>query len=267
LTGVRNHRRVPYFPFDGIVTIAVGLMAIIPLLTLVVQSFARLWLWPALLPPAWSLRAWGEAFDATSGSLSALMTSAVIAVVVTIVSLLVATPAAAVLARQQFRYKILILFLLFLPILCPPMASVMGLHQVFVQLQLAGSVWGVILVHVIPAIPYATLMLTGSYSRLDPNLEAQARTLGATPAQAFLRVTLPGLAPGLAVAAMFAFLISWSQYILTLLVGSGRVVTLPLALVAAQNAGDEAMAATMCLLLVFPAGLVFVAAGRWLRPR
>jgi putative spermidine/putrescine transport system permease protein len=252
---------------EAAVSVVVATVILVPLLVLAVQSFARLWLWPAAVPGAWSLRAWAEAFDASSGIGAALLTSAMIAVAVAGLSVAVATPAAAVLARRTLRYRTPLLFLVFLPILCPPMASAMGLHHLFVQLNLDGSNAGVILVHLIPAIPYATLMLTGSYSRLDPNLAAQARTLGATRAQSFLRVTLPGLAPGLAIAAMFAFLISWSQYILTLLIGSGRVVTLPLALVAAQNGGDDALAAALGLLLVLPAGVVFLLSARWLRSR
>jgi putative spermidine/putrescine transport system permease protein len=120
-------------------------------------------------------------------------------------------------------------------------------------------------VHLIPAIPYATLLLTGSFSRLETDLEAQARTLGADRWNLLWRVTLPLLAPGIAVAASFAFLISWSQYILTLLIGSGQVLTLPLALVAAQRSGDQALAAAVCLLFLAPTGLLFLLVGRWLR--
>ncbi|MCW5963906.1 MAG: ABC transporter permease subunit [Bryobacterales bacterium] len=249
----------------GMAAALIAVLALLPLATLAVQSLARLWLWPALLPPAWSVRAWEDTFRISSGVLPALGNSLAIAMAVTLISLLIAMPAARTLALSPFRWKSLVFFLLFLPILAPPLAAVMGLHVVFLRLGLAGTVIGVVLVHLIPAIPYATLMLVGSFSRLETDLEAQARTLGATPMVVLRRVTLPLLAPGLAVAASFAFLISWSQYILTLLIGSGQVTTLPLALVAAQRSGDQSLAAAICLLFLAPTGLLFLLVGKWLR--
>lgn len=244
---------------------AIAMLALLPLLTLALQSVARLWLWPALLPPAWSTRAWEETFRASSGVLPSLGNSLLIAVAVTVLSLLIAMPAARALAFATFRGKSAFLFLLLLPVLAPPLASAMGLHLVFLQLGLAGHEAGVALVHLIPALPYATLLLTGSYSRFDRDLEAQARTLGAGRMAVLRHVTLPQLAPGIAVAGSFAFLISWSQYILTLLIGGGQVITLPLALVAAQRAGDQALAAAICLTFLAPTGILFVIVKEWLR--
>ncbi|MCU0229583.1 MAG: ABC transporter permease subunit [Bryobacterales bacterium] len=261
--------RKPAGPVDAISRVSAFILiaglALLPLATLAVQSVGRLWLWPALLPAAWSARAWEEALRPSSGVLTALGNSLGIALLVTVASVALALPAARSLAFTPFRGKAAFFFLLFLPILAPPLASAMGLHLVFLRLGLAGSWLGVALVHLIPAIPYATLLLTGSFSRLETDLEAQARTLGADRWNLLWRVTLPLLAPGIAVAASFAFLISWSQYILTLLIGSGQVLTLPLALVAAQRSGDQALAAAVCLLFLAPTGLLFLLVGRWLR--
>ncbi len=83
-------------------------------------------------------------------------------------------------------------------------------------------------------------------------LEEAARTLGANPWQAFLRVTLPGVA----VAGLFAFLISWRQYVLTLLIGGGNVVTLPMLLFSAASGNDPVI--TSALALAVPAVLALV---------
>jgi putative spermidine/putrescine transport system permease protein len=128
----------------------------------------------------------------------------------------------------------------------------MGAHALFLRYGLTDTLIGVSLSHLISTVPYATLMLTGSFSRLDPDYEAQARTLGAKTLDVWRRVTFPAIAPGLAVAASFAFLISWSQYLTTLLIGGGRVVTLPLTLVAFQRSGDEAIAAALSLVYLAP---------------
>ena len=71
----------------------------------------------------------------------------------------------------------------------------------------------------------------------------------------------------LAVAASFAFLISWSQYLTTLLIGGARIVTLPLTLVAFQRGGDEAIAAALSFVYLAPAAAVAFSVARFLKER
>jgi putative spermidine/putrescine transport system permease protein len=152
-----------------------------------------------------------------------------------------------------------------LPVMAPPLALAMGLHSAFLSYGLADSTFGVMLAHVIPAAPYCTLMLASSFSRIDLDYEAVARTLGASPWGVWRHIILPALAPGLAVAAAFAFLISWSQYLLTLLVGGAQTRTLPLYLVSFQRSGDDAVSAALTLVFLAPAMLVFAVVSRFLR--
>jgi putative spermidine/putrescine transport system permease protein len=240
-------------------------LAVIPTLLLALWSVARGWYWPALLPRAWSDRAWSYVLAPEAGVLAALAVSLGIALAVAALSLLIGLPAAHALARHDFRGRRALLFLLLLPVLVPPLAAGMGVHSLFLRVGLADTALGVVLVHLIPAAPYATLMLAGSLARLDPDYAAQARTLGARRLDVFRHVILPAIAPGLAVAASFAFLISWSQYLLTLLIGGGRVVTLPLSLVAFQRGGDEAVTAALSLVFLAPTLVVFAAVAGFLR--
>src|SRR5260221_657670 len=145
-----------------------------------------------------------------------------------------------------------------------PLAPAMGVHELFLRYGLAETTLGIVLVHLAPAAPYATLMLTGSFSHFDPIWEAQARTLGASRVAVWRHVTLPAIAPGLSVAAAFSFLISWSQYLLTLLIGGGQVITLPMLLVNFQRGGDEAITAALSLVYLCPPALVFAAVARFL---
>jgi putative spermidine/putrescine transport system permease protein len=209
--------------------------------------------------------AWTYVFSRDSGLPSSLATSAGIAAIVSLIAVAVALPAARAVAWREFHGKRALLFLLLLPVLSPPLAAAMGLHAIFLRAGLEDTIAGVILVHLVPALPYAILMLAGSFSRLDPDLEAQARTLGASPVQVFLKVTLPAIAPGVAVAAAFAFLVSWSQYLITLFVGGGRVSTLPLLLVSFLNGGNQAIGAALTLVFILPTILVFMTVSRYLR--
>jgi putative spermidine/putrescine transport system permease protein len=240
-------------------------LAAVPPLLLAAWSLARSWYWPALVPREWSLRAWAYVFSPAAEILPALTTSVVIALSVTALAVAVALPAARALALYEFRGKRAVLAVLLLPVVAPPLASTMGVHGLFLRYGLADTLPGVVLAHLTPAIPYATLMLAGSLAHYDADFEAQARTLGASRLAVWRHVTLPAIAPGLAVAASFAFLISWSQYLTTLLVGGGRVVTLPLALVAFQRGGDEAVTAALSLVFLAPTLAVFSAVARFLR--
>lgn len=240
-------------------------LALLPILLLTVYSFAQSWFWPSLVPGRWSARSWAYVLSDDSGVFAAAGSSLAIAAAVSMLAVVVALPAARAVAWYDFPGKRLLLFLLLLPVLAPPLAAAMGVHSVFLRTRLVETIPGVILVHLIPAVPYAILMLSGSFSRLDPDLEAQARTLGASRFAVLRFVTLPAIAPGLAVAAAFAFLISWSQYQLTILIGGVRVLTLPVVLVSFQRGGNEAITAALSLVFLIPTLAVFVAVSRYLR--
>ncbi|MGH9847743.1 MAG: ABC transporter permease [Blastocatellia bacterium] len=242
--------------------VTVSGLAILPLALLAVWSLARAWFWPALLPRQWSLRAWAYVFSPAADVFNALGLSAGIALMVTLLALVAALLAARALALRDFRGKRLLLFALLLPVLAPPLAATMGMHALFLRYGLADTITGVVLAHLVPAVPYATLMLAGSFSRLDPDLEAQARTLGASRVSVWRYVTMPAILPGLAVAAAFAFLISWSQYLTTLFIGGGRVITLPLIVVAFQRGGDEAVTSALSLVFLLPALMGLGGVGR-----
>jgi putative spermidine/putrescine transport system permease protein len=231
--------------------------ALVPIAIVAVSSIANRWFWPALLPGEWTLRAWRYALAGSGGIASAVATSLSLAVAVAVVAVAVAVPAARALALHDFRGKRVFLFGLLLPMLAPPLAAAMGLHSVFLRFGLTDSLIGVALVHLVPAVPYATLLLAGTFANFDTDYEAQARTLGARRWLVWTRITLPAIAPGLAVATVLAFLVSWSQYVLTLLIGGGRVLTLPLLLVAFQRGGDEAVAAALSIVFVAPALVLF----------
>ena len=149
--------------------------------------------------------------------------------------------------------------------LAPPLASAMGIHKLFLNYGITDQWIGVMLVHLIPSVPYAVLTIMSSFSKLDVDLESQARTLGATNSQVWLRITLPAIAPGIALAASLSFIISWSQYLLTLLTGGGRIVTLPIVLVGFEKSGDPAVAAGMALILMLPPVLLFFIISFWMR--
>lgn len=238
--------------------IALAGVLILPLLPLVVWSFAHGWRFPDLLPQDWSVTAWSHALSAGSGVLRSFAETTLIALASTLIAVLIGFPAGGALGLHRFRGKTAVTLLILAPAILPGIAVVFGLHGLFLRLGLTGTIPGVILAHLIPTLPYMTLIMAAVFSRFDPDIEAQARTLGATPFQTFRLVTLPAILPGLLTGALFAFLVSWSQYLLTLTIGGGRVQTLPLLLFAFASAGRNDITAAVALLYILP-GLAILA--------
>lgn len=230
---------------------------VLPLVPLAIWSFARGWRFPDLLPQAWSLRAWTYALSDTSGVLDSLGVTVFIALGATVLSILVGVPAGRALGQYKFRGKQLIELMILAPIIVPGIAVALGIHSVFISLGLTNTVAGVMLVHLVPTLPYMVLVMAGIFANHDPAFEAQARTLGASPLQTFWHVTLPAIMPGIIVGGMFAFLVSWSQYVLTLLIGGGRVVTLPLLLFNFAASGRHDITGAIGMIYILP-GIVIL---------
>lgn len=244
---------------------AVGAAVLAPFLTLLLWSFSRRWAYPDLLPEAWGLRAWAYLFD-TAGAqvVEALGESLLAAAATALLAVAAGVPAGRALGLYHFRGKDCVAIVLLLPIIVPPLCVAMGLHRWMLEIGLAGSLAGVVLVHLVFSLPYATFVMWGVFSNYDPDYEAQARSLGASRAAVLRRVTVPLILPGVAVAALFAFLLSWSQYVSTLVIGGGKVTTLPILLFALAASGDRPVAAAVSLVFVLPAFGALALGGRHL---
>ena len=248
---------------DAIGCALVGGFIVLPLLPVAVWSISATWFFPNLIPTRIDLRAWEYLFSSNSKVVPAFVTSLIIASVVTVIASLIGLSAGRAMGLHSFRGKRLVYFLVLAPEIVPPLTVAMGNQVAFIRLGLADTVLGVILVQLVPTIPYVTLVMSAVYSNYDLNNEAQARVLGASPLRAFIHVTLPAVFPGLVVAALFAFLIAWSEYIMTLLIGGGVVQTLPLVLFAFATS-DLSVASALCVLFVAPAILIMLISSRFL---
>lgn len=242
--------------------IALAGFLILPVLPLAIWSVAHGWRFPDVLPQDWSGKAWTIALSPRSGILNSFAVTALIAVVSAGLSALIGVPAGRALGLYRFRGKALVTLLLLAPAILPGLAVVFGLHGIILRAGLTGTIPGVILAHLIPVLPYTTLVMAAVFSRFDPAIEAQARSLGATPLQTFRLVTLPAILPGLMTAMLFAFLVSWSQYLLTLAIGGGRVQTLPLLLFSFASAGRNDVTAAIALLYTLPGLLILAVTAR-----
>ncbi len=243
----------------GAGALAVGLVA--PLVPLFLWAVAGEFRYPALLP---QLSGRGPALLLDPAVLAALGTSLVIALTVALLATGVGAAAGRALGLYAFRGRRVVHLLLLAPVIVPTLAVTLGIQVYFIRYGLADSVVGVVLVQLIPTVPYVSLVMAAAFRGLDVDVEDAGRMLGAGPVRRLIYLTLPAVAPGLVVAALFAFLISWSEYILTLLIGGGTVRTLPLLLFAAIGSSDLTAAAALSLVIAVPPVLLVAFTARFL---
>jgi putative spermidine/putrescine transport system permease protein len=237
------------------------LSSIGPMLLLAVWSVSGAWFFPALRPRTVTLAAWRSAVS-DHALISALGTSAVLAIGTAILACGVAVPFGQQLARLAGWRRYVGAAAAFLPVAAPPLALGTGLQVAALAAGLGGTVLGVLLAHLVPAVGYLSLLFLGTFTLLDARPAEAARTLGASQWQVWWRVTLPQLRQPIAEAVAIGFLISWTQFALTLVVGAGAVRTIPLEVYAYVQAGEDRMAAVGALLLILPPALA-LASLRW----
>ena len=182
---------------------------------------------------------------------------------VTVLSVLFGVPAGRALGLYNFPGKRIVEIMILAPIIVPGLAVVLGIDTMFIRYGLSGNIIGVSLVHLVPTLPYMTLVMSGVYANYDVDYELQARSLGAGRWATQRYVTLPAVFPGVVVGALFTFLISWSQYVLTLLIGDGQVETLPILLFNFARS-EPAIAGALSVVFILPGILVLLLSSKYL---
>ncbi|MEQ9105498.1 MAG: hypothetical protein RIE53_12480 [Rhodothermales bacterium] len=195
-----------------------------------------------------SFGAWGRLFSTGVPFASGLWTTATLA----FGSAVAATSLGTGTARwvQGHKWRSFWLASAWLPFALSPVIVGILLLAVHLKTGLAGSWSGVFLSHLVFAYAFAFILMEGFWRRDMHALEQLARTLGARGWPLWRQAMLPALARPVALVLVQTFLISWFQYGLTLLVGSGRIQTLPLLVFGFVREADVYLAAAAGLLLV-----------------
>lgn len=235
--------------FKAIMYVVIFLL-VAPLIVIAIWSFAKNWPWPNILPNELGIRGWKYFFSPTSKSVKTLLYSILLSGIATMITLIISIPAAKALALYEFKGKKAIEILILSPLIVSPVAIAMGVHQLFIKIRLANTFTGVVLIHLIPCIPYSVRILKNVYEITGERMEMQARVLGATYFQAFRYVTLPIIAPGIVSAGSLVFTVSFSQYFLTFLIGGGRVITFPMLMIPFVQSGDRMLASVYSVIFI-----------------
>lgn len=254
---------------SGVLLFVVALLSTLPVLLLILRAVAAVWRFPDVLPsavpgtsPADGMQspAFGSILHVLSAPelVQAMLTSLGLAVATGLISTVLGFLAGRTLVSARTGVRRIVTGLAFFPVIAPPIALGVGVQVLAIRAQLAGEFTGVLLAHVIPAAGYLTLFFLGVLSAYDRSMEEEARTLGASAWQTFVRVTVPALRARWGEALVLGALVSWGQLALTLLIGGGVVRTLPVALLSFVRAGDDRLAAAAAILLTVPPLVAFV---------
>lgn len=255
--------------------IGLTIFIIAPIIPVIIQSIAFQWHWPDILPSRWwwSVRgdttfplAWDYVLSPYSHVFEAVGNTLIISVSVTFLALVLCLPAAKAIVSRHFKWKHHVLWLFTLPLIVPEMALALAFLAVFIPMGLAGSFVGIILAHLIPVLPYMMRVLVSVYEGLNSSLEEQAMLLGANRRQRMAFITIPILLPGILAGCLFTLLVSSNIFLITFLVGQGKVETLPTLLFAKIGGGAiDATAAGITLIAMIPGFLLLLTTERYIR--
>ncbi len=219
---------------------------------------------PALVVTEPTLRFWEQLIQ--SGSLwGPLAKSLTVATVTTVLAVVIAAPAAYVISRLPVGMRYTVVIGLLVTRMFPEFAIGISVATRFARLGLVDDYIGLVLAHLIGALPFITWILVGTFETIPRDLEEAARIDGASRMGTLLRVVFPLAAAGIAVAALFVWLYSWNEFLYARLLTTNQN-TLPLEVFRAIDRGSRQQMATVAAVLTLPILLVVYFLQKHLRP-
>ncbi|MQY01305.1 ABC transporter permease subunit [Sinorhizobium medicae] len=204
-------------------------------------------------PPTGLSVQWYTSFFNNEAWHGAAWTSVKIGLAVAVVSTVVGTLAAYGLSRLGLGLRSFVTMTILTPITIPVIVVGVASYFGLANLGLIGTETGVILAHAIGGISYVVVIVAATLANFDARLEQAAKSMGARPFTAFIRVTLPLIRPGIIGGALFAFIHSFDEVVTTSLVSGYSVRTLPLKMWEnIRNEIDPTVAAVASLLTLLP---------------
>ncbi len=226
------------------------ILCCLPTFVLCVTACADTWIYPNILPQNYSFENIKYViYD--KELIKAIITSIILGLMCGGLCVLVSIPTARALALYNFKGKNLVSLLVLLPLIVPSLTLVSISHINMLQMNLAGTFLGVSIIHSIFALPYSVRIMHDFWDKIGTKYEHQALNLGANSFNVFFTITLPLALPAIFLAFFLSFTISVSQYISTLIIGGGKIVTISTLLVPYIQYGEYEIASIYSLLLIF----------------
>jgi spermidine/putrescine transport system permease protein len=230
----------------------------LPIVLLVVYSFNR----SPVMSAAWkgATLGWYAAVWRDRALMDAIRNSLVIAAATTAISVILGTLGAWLLHRYRFRGKGAAGALLMIPMIAPEVIMGVSLMLFFQAIGIDRGYVTVIIALVTFCFPFVMAAVQARLAGLDPSLEEAAQDLGATPTQAFFRVILPFLLPGILAGALLAFTLSLDEFVVTYFTYSAQAMTLPVRIYGAMRTGVTPTLNAVSVLFIVATAVLVIAA-------
>src|SRR5215467_4465377 len=191
----------------------------------------------------------------------ALLTSLIIGTIACVVSTTVGFFAAYAFLRAEFCGKKLLLSLMLTPVIVPSIITAIAMYYLAGKLGLIGNYLWLGLCHAVIAMPIVLLIQLSALHAVDPDLERAALGLGAGRLRVFCRVVLPIALPGVLSAALFAFLASFDELLISLFLAGVHAQTLPVRIWNSLNLQVEPTIAAVSAFLIAVTTVILAADG------
>lgn len=212
------------------------------------------------LPFEWTT-GWYVDLSRNGRLLAATWNSLQIAVFTTAIATVLGTAASIALFRYEFRGKRLLQALLFPPIAIPWLITGTAMLIFFFGVGIGRGLHAILLGHVALALPYVIVVVSARLQTFAPELEEAARSLGASQWQVTTRVTLPWIMPGVIAGGLFAFAVSFDQFVVSYFLSTPGEATLPVEIYAAIRKGfTPEINAVSTIIIGISMGLMLVTA-------
>lgn len=245
----------------GLTCLLIAIWLVAPTLVVVPMSFAGKK--SLAFPPSGFSLQWYENFFTNPQWFGSLVVSAKVALMVAVAATVIGTMAAIGIERMKSRTGGLIRAVLITPMIVPGVVLAVGIYAVYLDTQLVGTWTGYVLAHTLLAIPFVVIAVGANLAVFDARLEVAAASLGASRLATFFTITLPLILPGILSGALFAFVTSFDEVIVSLFITSPQLKTLPVQIFSSMTRdADPTVAAVGSLIfmatsLIIGLGLIF----------
>jgi spermidine/putrescine transport system permease protein len=228
----------------------------VPVAVMIVMAFNRSPLYE--LPVVWDT-VWFQTLAGNDRLIAASLNSVLLALANTVIATTLGTLAAFAFARYEFRGKTLLQLLLFPPITIPWLIIGTSMLVLFFWIGIGRGLHSLLLGHVALSLPYVIVVVGARLKGFGPVYEEAAATLGATPWQRFWRISAPLMAPGVVAAALFAFAVSFDQFVISYFLAAPGFTTLPVEIYSAIRKGfTPEINAISTIIIVVSMGLMLL---------
>lgn len=228
--------------------ILVALFLILPILVIVPMSFSTAISF-SFPPPGYWLGYYVKYFNDPTWLLPT-WNSFLIAFATMILTMIIVVPASVGYVRNRFVGKSVVNLLIMSPMIVPHVVSALGYYGYLSFAGLLGSRMGVILAHTALSVPVTFLVICATLKGFDRNLERAAMISGAGHFRTFYHVTFPVLRPGMLIGALFAFLSSFNEAVVTIFIGGRDAATLPKKMFESIRLESDPVIAVVSTLLI-----------------